>query len=71
MKINLVTILCTATLLVSCSTEAKRDGTPALFNTKSEAEEAAKSFNCTGAHKMKDKWMPCKSHSSHEQHHHH
>ncbi len=64
-------------LLMGCLTESQETGTPALFNTKREAENAAKNFNCTGAHKMGDKWMPCKSHNSHEankkhiEHHHH
>jgi len=34
----------------------------AMFNTKAEAEAAAKSFNCKGAHKMGIQWMPCASH---------
>ena len=33
-----------------------------LFNTKQEAEEAASKFGCVGAHKMGNKWMPCKMH---------
>ena len=33
-----------------------------LFKTKEEAENMAKTLNCTGAHKMNDKWMPCSSH---------
>ena len=33
-----------------------------LFKTKTEAENMAKSLNCSGAHKMGDKWMPCNSH---------
>ncbi len=41
---------------------------PALFDTKVEAEQAAKKFNCTGAHKMGEKWMPCKSHKVHKEH---
>ena len=52
--------------LVGCLAEAKKDGTPALFNTKAEAEKAAKNFNCAGAHKMGDKWMPCEKHEDHE-----
>tara|TARA_Y100001968_G_C19385470_1_gene732608 strand:+ start:1028 stop:1255 length:228 start_codon:yes stop_codon:yes gene_type:complete len=43
----------------------------ALFDTKQEAEKAAKNFNCTGAHKMGDKWMPCKNHLTNKKHHHH
>ena len=66
--------------LMGCSGNTKTNETPALFETKAEAEEAAKDFNCTGAHRMGDKWMPCQSHSAHEDkenikssngHHHH
>ena len=59
--------------LMGCSGNSQTNGTPALFKTKAEAEKAAKNFNCTGAHKMGDKWMPCKSHTDHESHdgHHH
>ena len=53
--------------LISCSTESKQSRTPALFNTKAEAEAAAKNFNCKGAHKMGDQWMPCKNHKTHEE----
>ncbi|MCT0217452.1 DUF3721 domain-containing protein [Synechococcus sp. CS-1329] len=34
----------------------------AIFNTRAEAEAAAKAFNCQGAHKMGQQWMPCASH---------
>ena len=66
--------------LMGCSDNSQTNGTPALFETKAEAEKAAKNFNCTGAHKMGNKWMPCKSHADHEEtkkhdsrngHHHH
>ena len=66
--------------LMGCSGNSQTNRTPALFDTKAEAEKAAKDFNCTGAHKMGDKWMPCKSHADHEEkgnneshtgHHHH
>ena len=33
-----------------------------LFETKTEAENMAKTLGCSEAHKMGDKWMPCKSH---------
>ena len=65
--------------LIGCSNSESRS-TRALFETRAEAEKAAKDFNCTGAHKMGDKWMPCKSHDAHEArekhenhggHHHH
>ena len=67
-------------LLMGCSSHTDQGATPALFGTKAEAEKAAEKFNCKGAHRMGDKWMPCDSHevhqdnkkgSSHGQHHHH
>ena len=54
-------------LLVGCSKEPKKVGMPALFETEEEAKQAAKDFNCRGAHKMGTKWMPCEKHG----HHHH
>ena len=67
--------------LMGCAGNPKTNRIPALFETKAEAEEAAKDFNCTGAHKMGDKWMPCQNHEDHketgkheshnEPHHHH
>ena len=41
---------------------------PALFETRKEAKKAAKSFNCTGAHKMGNKWMPWATHGLKKQH---
>ena len=70
-------ILSVSFSLIGCSDNSQTKGTPSLFETKIEAEKAAKDFNCTGAHKMGDKWMPCKSHDAHEKgekhegHHHH
>ena len=67
-------------LLLGCTNNSLTIETPALFKTKVEAEKAAKNFNCTGAHKMGKKWMPCESHEtryetekdqSHTGHHHH
>ncbi len=54
-----------STSIIGCSSNPK-EATPALFDTKVEAKKAAKDFNCKGAHKMGDKWMPCKSHEIHE-----
>ena len=34
--------------------------TPRLFKTKEEAEREAAKYDCIGAHKMGEKWMPCK-----------
>ena len=66
--------------IMGCSTNSESSSTRALFDTREEAAKAAKNFNCTGAHKMGNKWMPCKSHDAHEEvekhkkhgdHHHH
>ena len=35
---------------------------PGLFKTKEEAENNAAKYGCVGAHKMGEKWMPCKMH---------
>tara|TARA_Y100000991_G_C21920038_1_gene326099 strand:+ start:323 stop:748 length:426 start_codon:yes stop_codon:yes gene_type:complete len=35
---------------------------PGLFRTKEAAEKAAAKYGCIGAHKMGEKWMPCKMH---------
>jgi len=40
----------------------KKNMIPDLFNTKEEAEMAASKYGCIGAHKMGNKWMPCKMH---------
>ena len=53
---------------MGCSSESAKNKMPALFDTKREAEKAAKNFNCTGAHQMGNKWMPCKSHKAHKEH---
>ena len=55
-------------VLIGSSSAFSKDKVPALFETQAEAEEAAKKFNCIGAHKMGKKWMPCKSHKVHEKH---
>ena len=47
---------------VGCNSKVEEKSMPALFDTRREAEKAAKSFNCTGAHKMGNKWMPCATH---------
>ncbi len=53
-------------LLVGCSTETREGSSLAIFDSQEEAMKAAKNFQCTGAHKMGDKWMPCSSHEIHE-----
>ena len=66
--------------IMGCSTNSESSSTRALFDTREEAAKAAKNFNCTGAHKMDNKWMPCESHHANEEgekdsklggHHHH
>ena len=52
-------------LLMGCSSHFNQEATTALFGTKAEAEKAANKFNCKGAHRMNDKWMPCDSHEEH------
>lgn len=42
--------------------DAAAGAVPAMYATKAEAEKAASKFNCTGAHQMGDKWMPCAKH---------
>ena len=51
-------------LLMGCKSNSYTSGTPAIFQTKEEAEKAANNFNCIGAHKMGKKWMPCISHET-------
>ena len=33
---------------------------PGFFETKEDTEKAAVNYGCEGAHKMDEKWMPCK-----------
>ena len=54
----------TGTLLSGQSTSTDR-GMKAVFSSQTEAEAAAPGFNCTGAHKMGNQWMPCSAHGAH------
>ena len=58
-------IICASFLVIGCSGNSNTNRTPALFKTKIQAEKAAKDFNCRGAHKMGNKWMPCENHADH------
>ena len=79
-KVASASILMTFSFLVmGCSNQPNQEPITSLFDTKTEAEKAAKKFNCKGAHKMGKKWMPCMSHennqkniteSGHVRHHH-
>ena len=67
-------IVGSALLLPAGGSSAEQGGkpatVPALYATQAEAERAAKQhFNCTGAHRMGDQWMPCSQHGK-QQHHH-
>ena len=62
------TVAVGANLLMSAAAGAApaagSGGVPALYPTQADAEKAAKlHFNCTGAHKMGDQWMPCAKHA--------
>ena len=59
-------VLITALFSLGCTSKVEETKTPALFDSKREAAKAAKSFNCTGAHKMGNKWMPCSNHEAHK-----
>lgn len=55
-----------ALALAAClpaAAQAQHGAVPALYATQAEAEKAASAhFNCTGAHRMGDQWMPCSQH---------
>lgn len=75
-KSSLLAVNLVLALAASAEPVMSKGAVPALYPTKAAAEKAAKlHFNCLGAHKMGDQWMPCASHGSAEgsQHggHHH
>jgi hypothetical protein len=47
---------------IACAQHTNSGAVPAVYASKAEAEKAAAKFNCTGAHQMGDKWMPCAKH---------
>ena len=55
---------------VACAQHNSSGAVPAMYATKAEAEKAAPKFNCTGAHQMGDKWMPCSNHGDAKTHAH-
>ena len=68
-KIKALSLIAITSLLIplgACSNQ--KSSQQAVFNTKKEAQQAAKAFGCTGAHKMGDKWMPCKNHGDIQNH---
>ena len=48
--------------LTSLACTSNKQEIPVQYETKEEAEKAASPFNCEGAHKMGDYWMPCEVH---------
>ena len=54
--------------LIACAEHLplQQSARPGLYATKAEAEAAAKNFNCSGAHRMGNQWMPCSTHPSAE-----
>ena len=67
-NLNLYILFFIALIVSGCSIKTNQEGVPALYDTKAEAEKAAESFDCTGAHKMGSKWMPCSKHADHNNH---
>ena len=51
--------------LLSGEPTTTAQGKKTMFSTQAEAEAAAPGFNCEGAHKMGDQWMPCDAHGAH------
>ena len=62
--IFLVPFLSIIILTFGCSNKPleKEMEMPMLFDTKEKAEKEAYKFGCKGAHRMGDKWMPCRMH---------
>ena len=55
-------VVCFLSVSMSLCAIAVQDqaiGMGRVFNTKVEAEKAAKKIGCEGSHKMGRKWMPC------------
>ena len=58
-------LVCGLLLTSAIPEPAGAEGVPALYPTREAAEKVAKAhFNCSGAHRMGDQWMPCEKHPS-------
>ena len=56
-------VLATSTLpAIACQEHGESGVVPPRYASKAAAEQAAPLFNCSGAHQMGDKWMPCSEH---------
>ena len=49
-------------ILSEKTSNLKKTLMPGLLKTKEGVEKAASEYGCIGAHKMGEKWMPCKMH---------
>ena len=49
-------------ILLSGQAASPVQGKQAVFSTQALAEAAAPDFNCQGAHRMGNQWMPCSAH---------
>ena len=59
----LLPALLSSPAIVRANPSSGSEAVPALYATKAEAEKAARlHFNCTGAHRMGQQWMPCAQH---------
>ncbi|MFY9250063.1 MAG: DUF3721 domain-containing protein [Vulcanococcus sp.] len=60
-----IQLVCGLLLTLAIPDPAGAEGVPALYPTREAAEQAAKEhFNCSGAHRMGNQWMPCEKHPS-------
>jgi hypothetical protein len=60
----LLPALLSSPAIVRANPSIGSEAVPALYATKAEAEKAARlHFNCTGAHRMGQQWMPCAQHT--------
>jgi hypothetical protein len=55
--------VCLPSDVCACAKHAISAQISTMYATKAEAEKAASKFNCTGAHQLGDKWIPCAKHS--------
>jgi len=47
---------------MACAQHLGVGAVPGTYATRAEAEAAAKLYNCSGAHPMGNRWMPCTKH---------
>ena len=60
----LLPALLSSPAIVRANPSSGSGAVPALYATKAEAEKAGRlHFNCTGAHRIGQQWMPCAQHT--------